>query len=385
VPVEITTRTKQYIPQTHLVRAGDILLKSQGLNDVELSLLIVEDPEMSEINQRWLNRTGTTNVISFSQPEALVTKKGPLGDIVICVDTAQREAVSAGQRLEQRLIDLLIHGFAHLLGEDHEVDEESARKMQAVESQLADILRKEKVMADLCVNVDHVATIRQARLGIEPDPIFAAVIVEMAGADGIVVHLREDRRHIQDRDLRLLRQIVKTRLTMEMAATEEMIQIAGEVKPDIVTLVPERRQELTTEGGLDVLGFEEHIRDSVSKLHDAGIPVSLFIDPDQAQIEAASRTHAECIEIHTGRYADAPTEQKEDEEFDLIASCAGQAKDLGLRVHVGHGLNYRNTGRLVPLTEIEEFSIGHSIVSRAVLVGMEQAVKEMLKIVKGYI
>jgi len=383
VAVYLTTRCRGGVYSSILIRAAQILLNKKGLKNSELSLLLVEDEEMTEINTKWLSRPHTTNVISFPQQSLPIKDNEPLGDIVICVDTARREAHQAGQNLYQRLEALLVHGFAHLLGEDHELGEEEALRMKAVEDELLDILRKEKVMADLCVNVDHVATIRQARLGKEPDPIYAAVLVELAGADGVVVHLREDRRHIQDRDLRLLREIVKSRLTMEMAATQEMLKIACDVKPDIVTLVPERRQELTTEGGLDVIKFEKEITDAVKKLNDAGIPVSIFIDPDSAQIEAAARTKAQCIEIHTGRYADAHTEEEEDKEFDLIVECARLARDLGLRVHAGHGLDYRNTPRLVPVAEIEEFSIGHSIVSRAIFVGMEQAVREMLKIIKG--
>ena len=238
-------------------------------------------------------------------------------------------------------------------------------------------------MADLCINVDHIATIRQARGGTEPDPVIAAGIAEMAGADGIVVHLREDRRHIQDRDVRILRETVKGRLTLEMAATDEMIGIACEIKPDIVTLVPEKRQELTTEGGLDVKGLEASVTDAVSRLHECNIPVSLFIDPEQEQVEAASRTGTDCIEIHTGRYAEARTPEDEDKEFEAIAAMAGLAADLGLRVHAGHGLNYRNTARVAAIGEISEFSIGHAIIAQAAITGLDRAVRDMLHLVKG--
>ncbi|WP_067618749.1 pyridoxine 5'-phosphate synthase [Dissulfuribacter thermophilus] len=237
-------------------------------------------------------------------------------------------------------------------------------------------------MAELCVNVDHVATIRQARGGDEPDPVVAANIVELAGADGVVVHLREDRRHIQDRDLRLIRQIVSTRLTLEMAATEEMLRIAEEVRPDVVTLVPERREEITTEGGLDVVGLEDKIRTAVQRLNDAGIPVTLFVDPEEAQIEATSRVGAQAIEIHTGRYAEAKTEEEIDREFESIVRSARIGADLGLKVNVGHGLNYKNVVRLTAIPEIEEFSIGHSIISRAVMVGLERAVRDMIALIK---
>jgi pyridoxine 5-phosphate synthase len=254
--------------------------------------------------------------------------------------------------------------------------------MRRKERALLNILYKEQVMADLCINIDHVATIRQARGGMEPDPVTIAGIVEIAGADGIVVHLREDRRHIKDRDLRLLRQTIKTRLTLEMAATDEMIEIATQVKPDIVTLVPEKREELTTEGGLDVVNLQRHVSGAVARLHDAGVLVSLFVDPEQRQVEAAEQTGTDCIEIHTGLYADAPSPDVEDMEFEKILTIARAAMDLGLRVHAGHGLNYRNTARIAAISEIQEFSIGHAVIARAVFVGIERAVQEMLALVQ---
>jgi len=333
---------------------------------------------IQDFNRRWFQRDWPTNVISFPMDEP-----GYLGDIVLSIDKAKQEAQDGLTTLSNRVLELLIHGLVHLLGEDHELGPEQAERMAEMEFGLKKILCRRNVMADLCINVDHVATIRQARGGVEPDPVVAAGIVELAGADGIVVHLREDRRHIQDRDVRLIREIVQTRLTLEMAATDEMIAIASNIRPDIVTLVPEKRQELTTEGGLDVAGLEKSVTEAVARLHDAGIPVSLFIDPEQEQIEAAKRTGAECIEIHTGRYADAKDEETRDKEFEMIADMARLATDLGLRVHAGHGLNYQNTGRLAAISEIVEFSIGHSVISRSVFVGLERAVKEMLAIVKG--
>jgi pyridoxine 5-phosphate synthase len=237
-------------------------------------------------------------------------------------------------------------------------------------------------MAKLSVNVDHVATVRQARLGAEPDPVTAADLAELAGCHGIIVHLREDRRHIQDRDVEILRKTLKTRLNLEMAATEEMIKIARRIKPDISCLVPEKRAELTTEGGLDAAGQQKAIIRAVRSLQDAGIVVSLFIDADKKQIKAARDAGAEFIEIHTGHYADALTEKQHDIEFARIVAGIKYASSLGLRVNVGHGLNYRNTQRLVPLQEIEEYSIGHSIIARAVLVGMERAVREMLELIQ---
>lgn len=238
-------------------------------------------------------------------------------------------------------------------------------------------------MAKLEVNVDHVATVRQARLIDEPDPVTAAALAELAGAEGIIVHLREDRRHIQDRDLRILRQTVKTRLNLEMAATEEMLKIASEVKPDLVTLVPEKREELTTEGGLNVAGNLAFLKDYVKKLKDAGLGVSLFVDPDHLQINAAKEAGAQWVELHTGTYAEAKTETEAQKLFDELLDAARHARSLGLRVKCGHGLNYANIKPFRGRQEFEEFSIGHSIISRALLVGMERAVREMVELIKG--
>jgi pyridoxine 5-phosphate synthase len=236
-------------------------------------------------------------------------------------------------------------------------------------------------MARLGVNIDHVATLRQARGGPDPDPLAAAVLVELAGADGIVVHLREDRRHIQDRDLQLLRQIVRTKLDLEMAADDEMAKVALNVKPDLVTLVPEKRQELTTEGGLEIVGQRDRIQGIISLLHDGGIPVSVFVEPDLNQIKAAHKISADFVELHTGRYANAARSKEADAEFDAITQSAKLAYKLGMGVNAGHGLNYRNVKRLTHVTEIVEYNIGHSIVARAVLIGLEQAVKEMKALV----
>ena len=237
-------------------------------------------------------------------------------------------------------------------------------------------------MARLGVNIDHVATIRQARGGIEPDPVAAAAIAELAGADGITIHLREDRRHIQDRDLRLLRETVKTRLNLEMAATREMIDIALTVKPDICTLVPEKRKELTTEGGLDVRINMQHITEAVERLQEGDIPVSLFIDPDPDQIKAADKVGADYIEIHTGAFAEAKVWKSQEPELIKIENAVKLAQKLGLGVNAGHGLNYSNIKRICAIGGIEEYNIGHSIISRAVLVGLDRAVREMVELIK---
>ena len=238
-------------------------------------------------------------------------------------------------------------------------------------------------MPKLSVNVDHVATLRQARKGKNPDPVSAASIAEMAGADGIIIHLREDRRHIQDRDLELLRQTVKTKLNLEMANTEEIIQIALRIKPDMVTFVPERRQELTTEGGLDVRGNQKLLRKNIGRLKKAGILSSLFIDADSAQVKASKRAGADFVEIHTGRYSDAGDEASREKEFQRIARAIRQAGQLGLRVNIGHGLDYWNVSPFTRISDIEEYSIGHSIIARAVLVGLDRAVREMRKLIQG--
>lgn len=239
-------------------------------------------------------------------------------------------------------------------------------------------------MARLAVNVDHVATLRQARGILEPDPVLAAGIAELAGAEGIICHLREDRRHIHDRDLRLLRETVKTKLNLEMAAVPEMVRIARATKPDLVTLVPERREELTTEGGLDVKSKPEHYKKVIRQLKDKAIQVSLFLDPDPAQIEIGHQIGADVVEIHTGHYAEAKTEAEIGKQFDRITRAADQAYNLELALSAGHGLNYVNVKRFKGIAKIEEYSIGHSIVSRAVYVGFERAVKEMIQLVKDF-
>ena len=237
-------------------------------------------------------------------------------------------------------------------------------------------------MAKLGVNIDHVATIRQARGGIEPDPVAAAALAELAGADGITVHLREDRRHIQDRDLKLLRQTVKTKLNLEMAATDEMVGIALSVKPDMCTLVPEKRQELTTEGGLDVRINMQGLAEVIERLHDGDIVVSLFIDPDPDQVKAASKAGADYIEIHTGTFAETKNWKTERAELERIENAIKLGTKLGLGINAGHGLNYTNIKKVAALGGIEEFNIGHSIISRAVFLGLDRAVRDMVDLIK---
>ena len=237
-------------------------------------------------------------------------------------------------------------------------------------------------MARLGVNIDHVATIRQARKSIEPDPVHAAVIAELAGADGITVHLREDRRHIQGRDLKLLRETVSTKLNLEMAATKEMIRIALNIKPDCCTIVPEKREELTTEGGLDLKVNKSYLEKCIKTLKDANLKVSLFIDPDLDFIKISHILGADAIEINTARFSEAKTEKQETEELSHIINAVKMASKLNLEILAGHGLNYINIQKIRTVTEIVEYNIGHSIISRAVFIGLDRAVREMKELLK---
>ncbi len=237
-------------------------------------------------------------------------------------------------------------------------------------------------MAGLAVNVDHIATLRQSRGVSYPDPVAAAVLAELAGADGIVVHLRGDRRHIQDRDVRILRRVVQTKLILEMASTTEMLGIALDIKPDLVTLVPERREEITTEGGLDLVVHKSAVTETIRTLQNSGIPVSIFIDPKPEQLKLAHQANANMVEIHTGTFCDAKTSKKKKQAFSKIVDAIKLSYKLRLGVNVGHGICYNTIKAFKGLKEIDEFSIGHSIVSRAALVGMERAVREMLTLVK---
>ena len=235
-------------------------------------------------------------------------------------------------------------------------------------------------MIKLGVNIDHVATLRQARRTIYPDPVQAAIEAEQAGADAITLHLREDRRHIQERDVEMLRGMLQTRMNLEMAATDAMIAIATRVRPADCCLVPERREELTTEGGLDVRGNRARIADCCARLKDAGVRVSLFIDPDPAQVEAAKAAQAPVIEIHTGHYADAPDAARAEEELGRIARAVQQGLDLGLQVNAGHGLNYHNVQPIAALAGVAELNIGHAIIARAIFTGLPEAVREMKRL-----
>ncbi len=236
-------------------------------------------------------------------------------------------------------------------------------------------------MAYLGVNIDHVATLRQARRTNEPDPVWAAALAELGGADGITIHLREDRRHIQDRDLEILRQTVAVKLNLELACNQEILAIACQVKPDQATLVPERRSEVTTEGGLDAVGNEEAVAEAIARLRDAGIVVSLFLDPEPSQIELAARVGADAVELHTGAYALAAHGGPQTVELLSLSRAAESVRQAGLVLHAGHGLTYRNVRPVAQLEGMSELNIGHSIVSRAIMVGFTQAVREMKQLI----
>jgi pyridoxine 5-phosphate synthase len=364
------------------------LLKRCGAEQYNLNILLVDDQEIRQFNKEYRNRDEATNVLSFPFCEgADASIKGlpvyELGDIVISLDSALRESIKYGLTFYQRLSWLVVHGTLHLLGYDHERSEKAADEMFAKEKELLTRLNqtRRRKMAKLAINVDHIATIREARGIMEPDPVTAAAICELAGASGIVIHLREDRRHIQDRDVYLLRETIKTKMNLEMGANKEIIKIALDVQPDLVTLVPEKRAELTTEGGLDVLSQKKKIAKVVEKMNKENIPVSIFVDPDPEQLIAAKEVGATFVELHTGRYCDAQSEKEQLREFEFIAAAAEEAQNLGLRINAGHGLNYQNTSAIAALETIEELSIGHAIIAHAFFVGLDQAVKEMLALV----
>ncbi len=393
MPVEILKRGRVPFPLSWLKEKLEKALSLLRLSEREFTLLLVDDAEITIYNERYLGRPYPTNVLSFSQREGPfpAVQTMVLGDVIVSFETAFREAEEYGLPKRHYLLALALHGLLHLLGYDHERGPWGAWLMVRQEVRLLRELlgpkgkktidfvkRREYMPAKLAVNVDHVATVREARKVNYPDPIHAAVLAELGGAHGIVVHLREDRRHIQDRDVKILREIVKTKLILEMAATEEMIKFAKEVRPDQVTLVPERRQEITTEGGLKVKGRTSKVREAVEELKEAGLKVSIFIDPDPEQLKAAAKTGADVVELHTGHYAEAAGPEEMDLELTRLEEAARIARDLGFEVHAGHGLHYGNVSAVAAIPEIEEFSIGHAIVARAIMVGMKEAVREML-------
>ncbi|CAG36334.1 pyridoxine 5'-phosphate synthase [Desulfotalea psychrophila] len=377
------------IPQKEAKHFAHWVLTKLGVNDHNLNIVFVSDAQMTWFNEHYREKKGPTNVLSFPFAEGSeeFLQQIPvheLGDIIISVDTAMREAIEYGQTISHRLNWLMVHGILHLVGYDHERGPEDALLMEDKEQVLLKeyAINRRFKMTQLAINIDHVATIRQARGITEPDPVAAAAICEMAGAAGIVVHLREDRRHMQDRDIILLRQTIKTKMNFEMGANKEIIKIALNTRPDMITLVPEKRQELTTEGGLDVAGQKKKLARTIERMTAKNIPVSLFIDPVEEQIEAAYEIGAQFVELHTGKYSDAIGEAAQEKEYQLLVVAAQEAAQRGLRVNAGHGLGYHNAARIAAIDAVEELSIGHSIIGRAVFSGLDLAVRDMLKIVQ---
>ena len=370
-------------------RLADTLLKECGVSDHSLSVLLVDDREITQINNQYRNKNQPTNVLSFPFAEGADSSLAglpikELGDIIISLDTARRESILYRSTLRERMAWLLIHGLLHLLGYDHERSPADEQIMLEKEQELLGKMKniRRKAMTRLAINVDHVATIRQARGISEPDPVSAAAICELAGASGIVVHLREDRRHMQDRDVILLAQTIKTKLNLEMGANKDIIAIALEIKPDLITLVPEKREELTTEGGLDILSQTKKIAKVIEKMTKSSIPVSLFLDPDLKQLAVAKEIGATFVELHTGRYCDAANEEMCQRQFELLSIAAEEGDRMGLRMCAGHGLNYNNTAPIAALDTIEELSIGHAIIARSVFTGLDKAVRDMLAIIR---
>jgi len=369
--------------------ASTLLTKCE-VADYNLTIVLTNDTEITILNRRYRYQHKPTNVLSFpfSENIGLLDEDlhfKELGDIIISLDTARKESFFDNQTILYKLAWLITHGLLHILGYDHEASDSEAERMKKKETRLLhdlNLIRRQK-MTSLAINVDHVATMRQARGITEPDPVAAAAICELAGAEGIVLHLREDRRHIQDRDVRILKETVKTKLNLEMGSAEDIILFALEIKPDMVTLVPEKREELTTEGGLDVLSQKTKLAKTIERMDHRGIPVSLLIDPNVEQVKASLDIGATFVKLHTGSYADSASEDQQHKEFELIQSTAAEAHQIGLRVNAGHGLNYLNTGPIAAIGTIEELSIGHAIISRAVFSGLEQAVLDMRSIVKS--
>ncbi|MFN3406397.1 MAG: pyridoxine 5'-phosphate synthase [Caldimicrobium sp.] len=353
----------------------------------ELTIIFTKDRVIQTYNWQFLRRNYPTNVLAF-------TGEGNyLGDIIISVERAKEEVLAYNLPYPDYLLALIVHGILHLYGYDHEKGLYSPWLMLKNEIKLMEkiaedkeaiinfLKRREYMPAKLAVNVDHVATVREARKVDYPDPVHAAVLAELGGADGIVVHLRLDRRHIKERDVLIIKEIIKTKLILEMAIEEELIKFAKKIKPYQVTLVPERTEEITTEGGMELEGRVEEVKKVVEELNKVGIKVSLFINPDPKTIELGRKTGAQIVELHTGSYAEAKEEQERLKELERLERSAHLAKDLGFIVHAGHGLTYENIGPVAAIPEIEEFSIGHSIVSRAIMIGMKGAVREMKELI----
>ena len=394
MPTKLTSHflcTGERVKERRFLQLANRLLKECGMSDHSLSILLVDDEEIRQINSHYRHKNQPTNVLSFPFADGADASLASLpikelGDVIISVETARREALLYRQSFHERMTWLLVHGLLHLLGFDHERSPGEEEKMQAREQELLKKITnyRRTAMTRLAINVDHVATIRQARGISEPDPVAAAAICELAGAAGIVVHLREDRRHIQDRDVFLLRQTIKSKLNLEMGANKEIIAIALDIKPDLITLVPEKREEVTTEGGLDVIAQRKELEPTIRRLQVAGIRVSLFVDPTLEQVDVAAELGVEMVELHTGRLANAFTEKIQKQELEQLRAAARAASESNMQVNAGHGINYKNIALIHQIPCLSELNIGHAIVSRAMWVGLENAVKEMLAAMANY-
>ena len=402
MPVEIQLTKESLIEQRLLEsvkRRLNKALRILKLPHRKVSVVFMTDEEITQFNLRFLGRNYPTNVISFPFRREKFTKY--LGEVLVSIDRVKDEAKKYGLEFKNYLLMILIHGILHLLDHDHEKGVYAPYLMLKNELKLFKeiayrkgkrecekfLKRREYMPAKLAVNVDHVATVREARKAPYPDPVHAAVLAELGGADGIVVHLRLDRRHIKERDVKIIKGIIKTKLILEMAVDEDLIKFARELKPYQVTLVPERIEEVTTEGGMNLEVCLDEVSKAVKELNQAGIKVSLFINPEEKAVELSKKAGAQIVEIHTGIYAEATKEEDKERELERIEVAARIARDLDLIVHAGHGLSYENIQPVAAIPEIEEFSIGHSIVSRAIFVGMKEAVKEMKELIlksRGY-
>ncbi len=398
MPLSVHLTSKKLISEKEvevLKKKAEKTLRHLKLHHREVSLVFTDNKHIKKLNTQYLGRSYPTNVLAFSFIKEKSSISNLLGEVIISVEKAKEEAEFYRLDFKNYLFALIIHGLLHLLDYNHEKgyfspflmlrNELNLLKKLAFKKGKTEIInfikRREYMPAKLAVNVDHVATVREARKTYYPDPVHAAVLAELGGADGIVVHLRLDRRHIKERDVRIIKEIIKTKLILEMAIDKELIKFAKEIKPYQVTLVPERVEEITTEGGMNLEGRVDEVKKVVKELNEAGIKVSLFLNPDEKTIKLAKKTSAQIIELHTGMYAEAETEEKREEELNKIEVAARLAKDLGFVVHAGHGLNYENIGPIAAIPQIEEFSIGHSIISRAIFVGIKDAVREMKELI----
>ncbi len=377
--------------RARLKGVATFLLNRNNIAGHNVNIVLTNDKEISQFNKQFRKQNGPTNVLSFPF-EADVDPPGnvpypdrELGDIIISVETAEKEAHRYNQTVYYRLAWLMTHGILHLLGYDHERSEADANEMYELEVLLLDELQKQRrmKMTHLTVNLNYLAALRQKKVLNDPDPITAAAICELSGARGISVHLREDRQPIKERDAKLLRETVKTKLNLEMGTSKEIVKFAVDLHPDLAKLVPEKRQDFTINGGLDLLSQKKKIGRTIEKLRKENIPSSLFIDPDPEIVKISHELGASFVEFNTLPYAKSHDRVLQHAEFSLIESASEEAWQLGMQVSAGHGLNYSNATPIASLDTIDELSVGHAIISRAVFSGLEQAVRDMETIIRN--